>query len=78
MKAIHDFDKLDNIQKYTLLQNANELIKHLFVAYDSFPFEAYASGTQALKKSMEFIESVIPDSTIVNDQSINGVLEVDG
>jgi len=59
LKPIFDFDKLDNIQKYVLLQNAKGLLKYLNDEYDEFPYDVYFSGTDALTKSMAFVDSVI-------------------
>ena len=59
MKPIFDFDKLDNIQKFVLLQNAKGLLKYLNDEYDEFPYDVYFSGTDALTKSLAFVDSVM-------------------
>ena len=59
MKRITDFDKLDNIQKYMLLQNAKELLAYLNDSYDVFPYDAYFNGSESLKSAMAFVDSVI-------------------
>lgn len=49
-------DKLDNVQKYMVLQTAKELLKHLNDEYDSFPYEVYYDGSEALAKAMAYVD----------------------
>lgn len=49
-------DKLDNVQKYAVLQAAKELLKHLNDEYDDFPYEAYFEGSEALAKAMTYVD----------------------
>lgn len=59
MRRIVDFDKLDNVQKYMVLQNAKELLAYLNDSYEAFPYDAYSDGSEALKSAMAFVDSVI-------------------
>lgn len=59
MKRIADFDKLDNFQKYLVLQNAKELLAHLNDSGCNFPYDAYFQGSKALQDAMAYVDSLI-------------------
>lgn len=63
IKAIHDFDDLDNVQKYMILQNAKELLAHLR-GEEGFPYEAYFSGSTALQKAMAYVDDKLLHPTV--------------
>ena len=58
IKIVRDFDDLDSIQMYTILQNANELLKYLYESEGNFPGDIYQSGTAAMKKAMAYVDDV--------------------
>lgn len=59
VEAVHDFENTDNVQRYTVLQNAKELLSFLNDTYEAFPFDAYFKGSEALAEAMGFVDSVI-------------------
>lgn len=59
IKRITDFDKLDNFQKYMILQNAKELLAYLNDSHEAFPYDLYMTGSETLLKAMGFVDSVI-------------------
>ena len=59
MERIADFDQLDEIQKYMVLQNAKELLAYLNDTYKDFPYESYINGSESLRDAMAFVDSVI-------------------
>ena len=59
MPVISDFDRLDNVQKYHILQNAKELLAYLNDIHESFPYDAYTAGTESLRDAMTFVDSLI-------------------
>lgn len=59
VEAVHDFDTTDNVQRYTILQNAKELLAFLNDSFYAFPYESYIKGSEALAEAMAFVDSVI-------------------
>lgn len=58
IRAIHDFDELDYVQMYTILQNAKELLRYLHDLED-FPYNAYMEGSTALQAAMAHVDDLI-------------------
>ncbi len=56
IRAIHDFDELDYVQMYTILQNAKELLRYLHDLED-FSYDAYYDGSSALQTAMAYIDN---------------------
>ena len=63
IKVIYDFDTIDNVQKYTILQNAKELLAYLN-GEDEFPYEAYFEGSTALQKAMAYVDDKLLHPTL--------------
>lgn len=59
VEPVFDFDNTDNVQRYTILQNAKELLAYLNDSYESFPFDSYSTGVDALRSAMAFVDSLI-------------------
>lgn len=59
MKRIADFEKLDSVQKYMLLQNARDLVVYLHEEYDDFPNDAYFEATEAIRKVMTYVDDIL-------------------
>jgi hypothetical protein len=63
IKAIHDFDEIDNVQKYMILQNAKELLAYLN-GEPGFPYDAYFDGSTALQKAMAYVDDKLLHPTV--------------
>lgn len=59
IKPVHDFDTLDNVERYTILQNAKELLAYLNDTGTKFPYDTYFQGTKALQDAMAYVDSLI-------------------
>jgi len=59
LRRIENFERLDSVQKYMLLQNARDLVVHLNDAYDDFPYDVYFSATEAIQKAMMYVDDIL-------------------
>lgn len=55
IRRIEDFDKIDNVQKLLILQNAKELSAYLWDEED-LPYEVYFQGSEMLRKAMGYVD----------------------
>lgn len=53
-----NFDAMDNVQKYNILQNAKALLAYLNEE-EGFPYSAYFEGSTALQKAMAYVDDLI-------------------
>lgn len=59
MNRIDNFEKLDSVQKYMLLQNARDLVVYLHEEHDDFPYDAYFEATEAIRKVMTYVDDIL-------------------
>lgn len=53
-----NFDAMDNVQKYNILQNAKALLAYLNEE-EAFPYDSYFEGSTALQKAMAYVDYLI-------------------
>lgn len=55
IRRIEDFDRVDNVQRLLILQNAKELLAYLWDE-TNLPYEVYFQGSEVLRKAMNYVD----------------------